>query len=51
MMKKDCTNCTFEYLCDWKKAKGEPYCEDWRSDLETERNRWEENENGERNMR
>lgn len=29
---KDCTNCKYEYFCDWNTADQDLICEDWDSE-------------------
>lgn len=35
MMKKDCTNCMFEFCCNWEKADKTLHCDDWEDDKST----------------
>lgn len=36
MNEKTCSNCLFEYTCDWTPAVGEDTCEGWTEDKESE---------------
>lgn len=32
-VQKSCTNCLYEYFCNWKPAGDRPCCEDWKSEV------------------